>query len=807
MTRQEFANLAAGRILILDGATGTELIKRGMPAGVCPEAWVLEHPEALLDVQKQYAAAGANIIYTPTFGGNRKKLEEFGLGDKVSEMNRRLAELSRKAAPGCRIFGDLAPTGQFVEPSGNLPFEESVAIYREQAGALLEGGVDGFVIETMMDVQEARAALLAIRELCDLPVMVTLTFEAEKRTLAGNDPVAALVTLQALGADAFGCNCSSGPEGMAEIIAMLKPYAEIPLIAKPNAGLPQFRAGKTVFPMGAEEFGRHAATLVSVGVGIIGGCCGTTPEHVAELAKAAGRLQAPEIGAQIQGVVSSARTFRVLHPDEPFTVIGERINPTGKKALQAELRAGSFGLVRTYAEEQQEAGAALLEVNVGLSGIDEAKVMREAVLLLSRSSTLPLCIDTTKPEAAEAALRVYPGRALFNSISAESERLEKVLPIAAKYGAMLILLPLTEDGIPETLEGRIDAIGQILKAAESYGYRIADVCVDGLVMTISSNPQAARLTLEQLAWCHKRGMNTVCGLSNVSFGMPRRDLVNQAFLGMAIGNGLNMAIANPLQSELMDAVRAGDALSGRDPGMRNFCSIYAGSSKAAVAPGKELSPVEAVRHALLQGNTDGMPGMIKAALASGAAPSDLVDQILVPGITEVGARFERKEYFLPQLIMSADAMQAAMAVLQPLLEEQQKSAPAREKIILATVKGDVHDIGKNIVAIMLRNYGFEVIDLGKDVLAETILDAAEREQARLIGLSALMTTTMGQMKVVIDLARQRGRHDLQFIVGGAVLDEEFAQSIGAHYAVDALATVKIANFLTTNHTNRHENFL
>ena len=792
MTRKEFASLSAERILILDGATGTELIKRGMPAGVCPEAWVLEHPEALLDVQRQYAAAGAKIIYTPTFGGNRLKLEEFGLGDKVLEMNRKLAELSRKAAPECRIFGDLAPTGQFVEPSGDLPFEESVSIYREQAGALLEGGVDGFVIETMMDVQEARAALLAVRELCHLPVMVTLTFEAGKRTLAGNDPIAALVTLQALGTDAFGCNCSSGPEGMAEIIALLKPYAKIPLIAKPNAGLPQFRAGQTVFPMEPEEFGGHAATLVSAGAGIVGGCCGTSPAHIEKLATVAKQLLTPEIGAQIQGGVSSARAFRILRPDKPFTVIGERINPTGKKALQAELRAGSFDLVQTYAEEQQEAGAALLEVNVGLSGIDEAKVMREAVLLLARSSTLPLCIDTTKPEAAEAALRVYPGRALFNSISAEPERLEKVLPVAAKYGAMLILLPLTEGGIPDTLEGRIAAVEQILHAAEAYGYRVADVCVDGLVMTISSNPQAARLTLDQLAWCSKRGMNTVCGLSNVSFGLPRRDLVNQAFLGMAIGNGLNMAIANPLQSELMDAVHSGDALSGRDPGLQNFCRIYAGNSKAVVAAGKELSPEEAVRHALLQGNAGGMAGMIKAALGSGAMPRDLVDRILIPGITEVGARFERKEYFLPQLIMSADAMQAAMAVLQPLLEEQQKTMPAKEKIILATVKGDVHDIGKNIVAILLKNYGFEVIDLGKDVPAETILDAAEREQVKLIGLSALMTTTMGQMKTVIDLARQRGQHDLQFIVGGAVLDEAFAQSIGAHYAADALAAVKIA---------------
>ncbi len=795
MNRVEFAALTAERILILDGAMGTELIKRGMPSGVCPEAWVLEHPEAVLQVQSQYAAAGAKIVYAPTFGGNRLKLNEFGLGDQVVEINRKLAALSRQAAPNCRIFGDLAPTGQFVEPSGDLPFEEAVAIYREQVQGLLEGAVDGFVIETMMDVQEARAALLAVRELCDLPVMVTLTFEAGKRTLAGNDPVAALLTMQALGADAFGCNCSSGPEGLAEIIAQIKPYAEIPLVAKPNAGLPQFRAGKTVFPMEAEEFGAHADTLVGAGASIIGGCCGTTPEHIAALLAQAEKLAAPAIGAELRGLVSSARSFHLLNTDGPFTVIGERINPTGKKALQAELRAGSLALVRKFADEQAAAGAALLEVNVGMPGIDEAQVMREAVSLLSRSNTLPLCIDTTNPQAAEAGLRIYPGRALFNSISAEPERLEKVLPLAAKYGAMLIILPLTEEGIPESLEERIATIERIVEAAKAYGYHLDDLCVDGLVMTISSNQQAAKLTLNQIAWCAERGIKSVCGLSNVSFGMPRRDLVNQAFLSMAIGNGLDMAILNPLQSELMDMVRAGDALSARDPKLQKFCALYAGSGKTALLPAHELSPEEKLSRALLQGDAAGMPGILDAALATGATARDLVDRILVPGITEVGNRFERKEFFLPQLIMSADAMQAAMAQLQPLLEKQQETTQAKDKIILATVKGDVHDIGKNIVAIMLRNYGFEVIDLGKDVAAETILDTAEREQVKLIGLSALMTTTMGEMKTVVDLARQRGLNDLRFIVGGAVLDENYAQSIGASYAADALAAVKMAQNL------------
>ena len=799
MTRNEFKALTARQIVILDGATGTELSKRGLPPGVCPEAWCLEHPEAILAVQRDYIAAGANIIYTPTFGGNPLKLQEFGLAEQTREINRGLATISRQAGDAVLVFGDLAPTGQFLEPVGDLPFEAAVDAYREQARGLLEGGVDGFVIETMMDVQETRAALLAIREICDLPVLVSLTFEKGQHTLTGNHAVSALITLQALGADAFGCNCSSGPEEMLETIRLLKPYSRVPLIAKPNAGLPQFIDGRTVFNLQAEEFSRQTALLAEAGAGLLGGCCGTTPEHIRALSQILAGRPAPAVEPWRGACVSSARNWHEITPGGPFTLVGERLNPTGKKALQAELRAGKLELVRQIADEQIEAGAALLDLNMGLSGIDERAMMQQAVALLSSETALPLCIDTTSAEVAEAALRAYPGRALFNSITAETQRLQEVLPIAAKYGAMLILLPVTDQGIPETLPERIAVIEQIYAEAQKYGYRKEDLCVDALVMTVSANPAAAALTLGLIEWCSREwGSNTIIGLSNISFGLPRRELLNRTFLGMALGCGLNCAIANPMLTDIQETILAGDLLNRRDQRCQKYLARFGGQETAtAAAPAAKIpaDPRQRVRAALLNGDSSLMPESLRAALAAGHSADELVNAVLIPAIAEVGERFERKEYFLPQLIMSADVMRLAMEILDPILRQTGQNQPSRGKIIIATVKNDIHDIGKNIVALLLRNYNFTVIDLGKDVAAETILEAAQREDARLVALSALMTTTMGEMKTVIDLARQRGLNHLQFIVGGAVIDEPYARSIGAHYAANAHDTVKIASRL------------
>ncbi len=801
MTRTRFHALIEQRLIQLDGATGTELVKRGMPAGVCPEAWVLEHPEALAAVQQAYAASGSDLVYAPTFGGNPLKLAEFHLEQQTGEINRQLAEISRRAVPGKLVFGDIAPTGQLVEPFGPLPFEKTVELYKEQVRGLIDGGVDGFAIETMMDLQEARAALIAVRELSDLPAIVTLTFEPGGRTLTGVHPVSALVTLQALGADAFGCNCSTGPAEMAEVIRELKPYAAIPLVAKPNAGMPHLVDGTTVFDLAPDAFAKASVALIDAGANLLGGCCGTSPAHLAALHNEISSRRPLPVRQEKRGVVTSPSSFRRLALEEPFAIIGERINPTGKKALQAELRAGKFELVREFAREQSAQGAALLDVNFGLSGIDETAMMRAGVAELVRIGSTPLCIDSTRPETVEAALRLYPGRALLNSISAEEERLNKVLPIAAKYGAMLILLPLTDDGIPESVAERIEVLDRILAEAARYGYTPADCAADALIMTISADRQAAAVSLDFIEHCSRQlKLNTVCGLSNVSFGLPARATVNLTFLGMAIGRGLNCAIANPSAPGIVDAVIASDALSGRDPQLDRYLAHHAVAASSetprqttpAPAPAAQ-SPEELLRDAVLRGKKEAVPAILDTLIAAGKAPGELVDGILIPAITEVGNRFERKEYFLPQLMQSAAAMQLAMEQLEPLLRSGGADA-AGPVFLLATVKGDIHDIGKNIVALLLKNHHFQVIDLGKDVPAETIVNAAIEHDAAFIGLSALMTTTMPQMKVVVDLARSRGV-TAPVIVGGAAVDEAFADSIGAIYAADAMATVRRATEL------------
>lgn len=800
MTRSEFKTLAIQRILRLDGATGTELAKRGMPPGVCPEAWILDNPDAIIDVQRCYAAAGSDIVYAPTFGGNPLKLAEFGLADRTEEINRELARLSRRAVPDKFVFADIAPTGQLIEPYGELAFDEAVEIYKRQIRALLEsGGIDGFAIETMMDLQEARAALIAVRELSELPALVTLTFEPGGRTLTGVHPVSALVTLQGLGADAFGCNCSTGPEAMAGIIRSVKPYAKIPLAAKPNAGMPHLVDGETRFDLGPEAFAASAAALVGAGASLIGGCCGTTPEHIRLLSEAIGNSRPRPVSAEKRGIVASPGRFRRIAADEPFALIGERINPTGKKALQAELRAGCLDLVRQFAREQSAQGAALLDVNFGLSGIDEAATMRRAVGELVLTTDTPLCIDSTNPEAVEAGLRIYPGRALFNSISLEEERIDTILPIAAKYGAMLVLLPLTEEGIPATAADRLSVLGRIVEHARKYGYTSADFVADALIMTISANPEAAGVSLDFIEKCRREaGINTICGLSNVSFGLPNRAVVNQTFLGMALGRGLTSAIANPAAPGIMDTIAAGDALGCRDRRLERFLERF-GSQPAAPAGGGGPAeqdvrpPEERMFDAVLRGRRETALELLDELIAANADPGAIVNRILIPAITEVGERFERKEYFLPQLMQSAAAMQKAMEKLEPLLRKEGGGSDG-PVFVLATVKGDIHDIGKNIVSLLFRNHNFRVIDLGKDVPAETIIDTAVREKAALIGLSALMTTTMPQMKVVIDLARERGL-DIPILVGGAAVDEAFAESIGAVYGADAMAAVRNASKL------------
>lgn len=836
MTREELYKRIEERPLILDGATGSNLQKAGMPTGVCPELWIMEHEEALIRLQEKYVEAGTDILYAPTFSGNREKLKEYGLSDRTEEINKRLVAISKKAAKDrALVAGDMTMTGVALEPVGPMKLEELIDIYKEQARCLFEAGVDLFVVETMMSLAETRAAVIAIREVCDLPVMASMTFQEDGRTLYGTDPVTAVVVLQSIGADVIGVNCSTGPEQMLPVVRKMKEYADVPLLVKPNAGLPELVEGETIYPMSAEEFASFGPAFVEAGAGLLGGCCGTTPEHIAQLA---GRVRGlatvpPENRHPI--MLASERKSQEILPDGPFLIIGERINPTGKKRLQQELREGRLDLVEEMAEEQEELGAHILDINMGTNGIDEKEMMLKAIQKVSMVSDLPLCIDTSYVEVMEAALRAYPGRALVNSVSMEKEKVEKLLPLVRKYGAMFILLPLSDKGLPKSPEEKKELIHQLLARAEACGIGKNRIIVDGLVTTVGANKQAALETLETIRYCKEElGLCTAVGLSNISFGLPERSYVNGAFAAMAIQNGLTMAIANPSNDLLMGLACAADLLKDKPQADETYITrvqqikerqtfaahtsgnVPAGAGateqQTAAGIGRQQAASEAssgtpdsgakmaasdrtpVFEAVLKGRKNGIVEKVQEELARGTAAKDILDGQLIPAINEVGRLFDIQAYFLPQLIASANAMKEAIGYLEPLLQEG-GDTDEKPVIVIATVEGDIHDIGKNLVALMLKNYGYQVYDLGKDVPAEKIIAASEEYGASIIALSALMTTTMMRMKDTIRLRNEK-KMDVRVIIGGAVTTQSFADEIGADgYSKDAAEAVKLVQSL------------
>ena len=814
MTREAFRELVKKGPVLLDGATGTNLQKAGMPVGVCPEQWILENSEVLIDLQKRYVEAGTDILFAPTFTASRIKLKEYGLEDHLEEMNRKLVALSKEAAKGTNalVAGDLTMTGEQLYPLGDLMFEDLVDVYKEQAKIIAEAGADLFVVETMMSLQECRAAVLAIREVCDLPVMVSLTYNEDGRTLYGTDPVTAVVVMQSLGADAVGMNCSTGPEAMLEPIAKMAEYAAIPLLAKPNAGMPELIDGQTVFNVEPEEFAEVGKKLVEEGAAIIGGCCGTTPEHIRALKEAVKGIPVKAPLQTKRRMLTSERKSVEITLDGRFMVIGERINPTGKKKLQAELKEGSLNLVRTMALEQEENGASILDINMGMNGIDEKEMMLRTIYEVTSTVDCPLCIDSSHVDIIEAALRIYPGRALINSISLEKEKFEKLLPIAKKYGAMFILLPLSDEGLPKDSAEKHGIIRTIMDEAVRIGMAKEDIIVDGLVATIGANPNAALECFETFSYCKNAlELPTACGISNISFGLPERTYVNTAFLTMAIANGLTMAIANPSQELLMNAAFASDMLlNKKESDIRyiermNFLSEkYAGMERVMVqktpagtsAAGGEIrkeSTGSGVFQAVLKGNKEHVLEEVKKMLDGGAKPDEIINEHLIAAINEVGELFDKKKYFLPQLISSANTMKLAIEYLEPMLERSNTEAMAT--IVVATVEGDIHDIGKNLVVLMLKNYGYHVIDLGKDVPADVIVDTAMNEGAKVIGLSALMTTTMMRMKDVVELAKEKGC-TAKIVIGGAAITESFSDEIGADgYSKDAAECVKLVERL------------
>ena len=816
MTKEEFAHLIIEKgPIILDGATGTNLMEAGMPIGVCPENWVMEHPDVLLKMQSEYVEAGSHIVYAPTFTGNRIKLEEYGLQDRLVEINSTLVKLSKQAVDGkALVAGDMTMTGQQLFPMGELMFEELVEVYKEQASVLAEAGVDLFVVETMMSLQECRAAVLAIREVCDLPIMVTLTYNEDGRTLFGTPPETAVVVLQSLGVDAIGVNCSTGPMEMVPLVETMAEYSTVPLIAKPNAGLPELEGKKTVYRMTPEEFAEAGVALVKVGAAIVGGCCGTTKEHIRALADAVRGMELHKPLETHRRILASERQNVEITLDGGFIVVGERINPTGKKKLQAELREGRLDLVREMAMAQEENGARILDINMGMNGIDEKEMMKQVIYEVSSTVDCPLCIDTSHIDVMEEALRIYPGRALINSISLESEKIEKMLPIAKKYGAMFVLLPLSDEGLPKDAEDKKRIIEIVYDRAMKTGMAHEDIVVDGLVATIGANPEAAKECYDTIAYCKdERLLPTICGLSNISFGLPERMYVNTAFLTMAICKGLTMAIANPSQELLMNAAFASDMLLHRpDSDIRyiermnrlaeqkaEYETVVVKKTPAEGAEKKESSGADAIKDhpifiAVLKGSKGTILDEVKKALDAGVKPDAIINDYLIAAINEVGDLFDKKKYFLPQLIGSANTMKKAIDYLEPKLERRE-DAGQMPTLVIATVEGDIHDIGKNLVVLMLKNYGYNVIDMGKDVPCEDIIDTAIRENAAIIGLSALMTTTMMRMQDVVELCKAKGCKS-KVIIGGACITQSFADEIGADgYSKDAAECVKLVERL------------
>lgn len=815
MTKEQFRTLLKQKILVLDGATGTNLQKAGMPTGVCPEQWVLEHPDVLVNLQMDYINAGSNIIYASTFSGNRIKLEEYALEKELDEINKKLVALSKEAVAktGYRAYiaGDLTMTGRQLYPIGTMQLEELIDVYKEQIKSLVGAGVDLLVVETMMSLAEARAALIAAKETCDLPVIVSMTYNEDGRTLYGTDPATAVVVLQSLGADAIGVNCSTGPEEMVPLVEMMARYSNIPILAKPNAGMPELIDGETVYAMTPEEFAEAGRKLVAAGASLVGGCCGTTKEHITALAQTVRLMEVPEISDKKRRLLASERQMLEIDIDGSFLVVGERINPTGKKVLQQQLREGNLDLVIQMAEEQEEKGAAVLDINVGMNGIDEDEMMQKVIYEVTGTVNLPLCIDSSHVDVIEHALRIYPGRALINSISLEKEKFEKLLPIAKQYGAMFILLPLSDEGLPKDIEEKKQIIQTIYDKALELGFTKEDIVVDGLVATVGANKKAALETLETISYCKKEmELATICGLSNISFGLPERGFVNTAFLTMAIANGLTMAIANPSQDLLMNAAYASDLLLDKEGAdvryIENVKSVALGTTGVSGKPvGKkdgeatstdgELSTNHSKLYEnVLKGNKRTMIEDVKAFLAEGNEPQAVIEEHLIPAINEVGVLFDKKKYFLPQLISSAEAMELAISYVEPLLPKREDGAEM-PTIVMATVEGDIHDIGKNLVVLMLKNYGYRVIDLGKDVPKEQIIETAVKENAAIIGLSALMTTTMMRMKDVVEYAKEK-KITAKVIIGGAVITQSFADEIGADgYSKDAAEACRLVERL------------
>ena len=785
------------QVLILDGAMGTMLQERGLKPGQSPEELNLTMPDVVASVHRDYIEAGADIIITNTFGGTRFKLSHYGLEDRLFEINTRAVEIARKAA-GSRAYvgASIGPTGQFVEPVGEVSFDEMKAAFREQAEALVTAGADLVTLETFLDIKECRAAVIAIREVsATIPVIAMLTFDDNGRSVLGTSPEAAAITLAAAGADIVGSNCGLGVDGIYDILCRMRKVTGLPLISQANAGLPKLVGDITIFPGTPDDMVVYHDRMIEIGVRIIGGCCGTTPAHIRAMKQALAIKQCawnPDSRKNQATLLSSRTGWLKLGAGTVTAIIGERINPTGKKLYSQELQEGKVAYIRREALDQVQAGATLLDVNVGAPGIDESKAMQRAVFCVSGAVTVPLVLDSSNPAALEAGLKAADGKVLINSVSGEAKSLKKVLPLAKKYGAAIIGLALDKKGIPETAEGRLAVARRIRNAARRLGIPDNDIIIDCLTLTVSAEQKRAGESLRAIRLVkQKLGLSTVLGVSNISFGLPQRPLISSAFFAMAMEAGLDAAIINPKDKPMMAAWRSAMVLMNRDKQAANYIEAY--RDQQAEIPeqlpqsGSQCTILERLSQAIVGGDCDGIVALVDQALLEGIAPLNISTEGFLPGLEEVGRRFERNIFFLPQVMQSAETMQIGFARLKA--EMHGEMFKSRGKVLMATVEGDIHDIGKNIVCTLLENNGFEVFDIGKNVSAATIIAKAKEYAVDAVGLSALMTTTMSEMGVVIKKLRAAGVITFT-MVGGAVVTQEYADLIGADlYAKDAMEAV------------------
>jgi len=788
-----FLEKIKNQILVLDGAMGTMLQDRGLKAGGCPEAMNLDAPDIVAGIHREYAEAGSDIVLTNTFGGSRSKLAHYGLEDKVAEINSRAVENARQAVGSGRLVAaSIGPTGRFVEPVGDAPFDEMVDIFGQQVKAFVSAGADLIALETFLDVREIRAAAIACRTFSDLPVLAMMTFDDGGRTVLGTPPEAAAVTLDPL-VDLVGSNCGLGIDGMSAILEKMRSVTSRPLVVQANAGLPVLVDGETVFPGTPEEMTAYHDRLIELGVRVIGGCCGTTPSHIRAIRQALDARDNSWSPPPHRCFVSSRTAVVPIGGDAPCAIIGERINPTGKKAYSAELLDGKTAYIRREAQSQVEAGAHLLDVNCGAPGVDEPAALERAVYAVSGVSSAPLVLDSSDPQALEVGLKAADGKVLINSVSGEDKSLDVILPLARKYGAAVIGLALDEVGIPETAEGRCNVARKILDRARTIGLEPQDLIIDCLTLTVSAEQKRAVETLKALRLVRDElGLATVLGVSNISFGLPTRPILSSAFFAMALEAGLGAAIVNPLEERMMDAYRAAMVLLNADQRAEQYIACYSGVAASPVKSDAEVADAsirDRLALAILEGDEEGIVALVEVALSEGLSPLEVSNEGLLPGLEEVGRRFGKNQIFLPQVMLSAETMQHAFNRLKQEMQGQQEPSPG--KILMATVEGDIHDIGKNIVCTLLENHGFEVTDLGKNVPAQKIIDKALELKVDAVGLSALMTTTLQQMENTIAALQAAGVKVIT-LVGGAVVTQDYADKIGADaYAEDALEAVEI----------------